>query len=137
MERHISIVLAERIVELLQESEASEAQRLMALDVAKVLVPVLPKASYSPEANPVDGFTSQGRPGVSSSPEPTAQVEPSIGELFEACLELASLRARHRLDVDRVLRSLGKSVRGQSPSPFPGSAQGSEAPQTPSTDAGS
>jgi hypothetical protein len=50
-QRHISLMLADRILELLQESGASEAERYCALEVAKAIVPVLPNASCSIEAN--------------------------------------------------------------------------------------
>jgi hypothetical protein len=46
-QRHISLVLADRILELLQESGASEAERYCALDVVRAIVPVLPNASCS------------------------------------------------------------------------------------------
>lgn len=50
-QRHISLLLADRIIELLQDSGASEAQQYSALDVARAIIPVLPNASCSVEAN--------------------------------------------------------------------------------------
>lgn len=52
--QHISLVLAERIIDLLAESGASEAEKHVALEVAKAMVPVLPNASCSAEANADD-----------------------------------------------------------------------------------
>ena len=49
--QHISLLLAEQIVKILSESGASEAERYAALEVARALVPVLPNASCSVEAN--------------------------------------------------------------------------------------
>jgi hypothetical protein len=50
-QRHISMVLGERILALLEESGASETERHAALDVARAIVPVLPNAACSVEAN--------------------------------------------------------------------------------------
>lgn len=47
--RHISIVLAEKIISILEESGASEAERHVALAVARAMIPVLPNASCSVE----------------------------------------------------------------------------------------
>ena len=52
-QRNIALVLADRILEILEESGASEAERYCALEVAKAIVPVLPNASCSVEANEV------------------------------------------------------------------------------------
>ena len=49
--RQISLLLADRIIELLQESGASEAEKHAALEVARAVVPVLPNASCSVEKN--------------------------------------------------------------------------------------
>jgi hypothetical protein len=49
--RPISLVLAEQILDMFEESGASEAQMYSALDVVRSLVPVLPNASCSIEAN--------------------------------------------------------------------------------------
>jgi hypothetical protein len=54
-QRHISILLAEKIIQALEESGASEAEKHVALEVVKALVPVLPNASFSVEANAIDG----------------------------------------------------------------------------------
>jgi hypothetical protein len=43
-------LLAEKIVEVLEESGASETERHVALEIAKALVPILPNASCSIEA---------------------------------------------------------------------------------------
>jgi hypothetical protein len=50
-QRHISLVLADRILDVLEESGATEAEKYCALDVAKAIVPVLPNSSCSAEAN--------------------------------------------------------------------------------------
>jgi hypothetical protein len=62
-QRHISLVLADRILLLFEESGASEAERLSALDVVRALVPVLPNASCSGEAT--DLLSSSGSGGQS------------------------------------------------------------------------
>jgi hypothetical protein len=49
--RYLSLLVAERIIEVLNESGASEAEKHVALEVAKAMVPVLPNASCSAEAN--------------------------------------------------------------------------------------
>lgn len=49
MSRHISLVLADQIIELLQGSGSTEAERYVALEVARALVPVMPNASCSAE----------------------------------------------------------------------------------------
>ena len=50
-QRQISFVLAERILELLEESGASEPEKYAALEAARAVIPVLPNASCSVEAN--------------------------------------------------------------------------------------
>jgi hypothetical protein len=50
-QRHISLVLAERILDLMEESGASETEKHAALGAARALIPVLPNASCSVEAN--------------------------------------------------------------------------------------
>jgi hypothetical protein len=52
--KHISLALAEDILNLLEESGASEAEKHVALEVAKAMVPVLPNASCSIELNGLD-----------------------------------------------------------------------------------
>ncbi len=47
--QHISLLIAEKIVKVFEESGASEAERHAALEVAKAMVPVLPNASCSIE----------------------------------------------------------------------------------------
>lgn len=41
-QRHISILLAEKILGMLEESGASEAERHVALEIARAIVPVFP-----------------------------------------------------------------------------------------------
>ena len=53
--RHISIILGEKILELLVQSGASETERHAALDVARAIVPVLPNASCSIEKAEIEG----------------------------------------------------------------------------------
>lgn len=47
--RHISLLLADRILDLLEESGASETEKHAALAVVRAIVPVLPNASCSTE----------------------------------------------------------------------------------------
>ena len=49
--QHISLLIAEKILRVFEESGASEAEKYAALDVVRSLVPVLPNASCSVEAN--------------------------------------------------------------------------------------
>lgn len=49
-QRHISLLLADQIIDILQDSGASEAEKYSALDVARAVVPVLVNAC-SVEAN--------------------------------------------------------------------------------------
>ena len=49
-QRHISLVLADRILDILEESGASETEKYAALEAARAIVPVLPNASCSIEA---------------------------------------------------------------------------------------
>lgn len=49
--RSISLLLADRILDVLEESGASEAEKHAALAVVRAIVPVLPNASCSGEAN--------------------------------------------------------------------------------------
>jgi hypothetical protein len=46
---HISVVLANRILEVLEDSGATEPEKYAALEVARAVVPVLPNASCSIE----------------------------------------------------------------------------------------
>jgi hypothetical protein len=62
-QRPISLVLAEQIIAMFEESGASEAQRYSALEVVRAIVSVLPNASCSVETN--DLLTGSG--GISSS----------------------------------------------------------------------
>jgi hypothetical protein len=62
-QRHISLLLADRILEVLQDSGASEAEKYSALEVVRAIVSVLPNASCSVETN--DLLTGSG--GISSS----------------------------------------------------------------------
>jgi hypothetical protein len=48
--RHISLLLADRILDVLEESGASEAEKHSALAVVRAIVPVLPNASCSAES---------------------------------------------------------------------------------------
>lgn len=48
--QHISLLIAEKILRVFEESGASEAEKYAALDVVRSLVPVLPNASCSVEA---------------------------------------------------------------------------------------
>jgi hypothetical protein len=48
--RYLALMLAERILEMLEESGASEAERHAALEAAKAFVPVLPNAACSVES---------------------------------------------------------------------------------------
>ncbi|MGB8030673.1 MAG: hypothetical protein WCF30_13550 [Terracidiphilus sp.] len=48
---HISLQLANRILEMFEESGASETERHAALAVVMAMVPVLPNASCSVEKN--------------------------------------------------------------------------------------
>jgi hypothetical protein len=50
-QRHIALVLADRILEILEESGASEAEKHAALGAARAIIPVLSNASCSVEAN--------------------------------------------------------------------------------------
>ena len=50
-QQYLSLILAERIIEVFEESGASEPEKYAALDVARALVPVLPNASCSVENN--------------------------------------------------------------------------------------
>ncbi len=49
--RYLPLMLAERIIEALNESGASEAEKHAALAVVRAMVPVLPNASCSIEKN--------------------------------------------------------------------------------------
>lgn len=50
-QRHISLLLADQILKLLEDSGASEAEKHAALGVVRAVVPVLPNASCSVENN--------------------------------------------------------------------------------------
>ena len=50
-QNHISLLLANRILEVFEESGASEAEKHAALAVVRAIVPVLPNATCSVERN--------------------------------------------------------------------------------------
>lgn len=57
---HISMILAEKILTLLEESGAAEIEKLAALDIARSVVPVSPGSVYiKSEA----GLPSEDSPG--------------------------------------------------------------------------
>ena len=45
--KYISMALADKILQLLEESGASEAEKLVALDVARAVVPVSVGSTYA------------------------------------------------------------------------------------------
>jgi len=53
--QHISLLLAERILKIFEESGASEAEKHAALGVVRAVVPVLPNASCSVDYSPQGG----------------------------------------------------------------------------------
>lgn len=66
--KHISILLAEQILELLHNSGASEIEKLVALSIAKTVVPVAIGSLYAKDV----ALSDQVDRGVVAAPDSTA-----------------------------------------------------------------
>ena len=64
--RHISILLGEKIIQLFDDSGASEIEKLAALAVAKAIVPVSPNSASERLKVLVEGKGSPEDPSVTS-----------------------------------------------------------------------